>query len=174
MELSLERRTRRVRIWELNKITQYRHNINTSIKKRVILSFYNVSCSLSDTWFAKKRKNIFFTRPTKTFLIFDLTFLWFLDFFVQLWVPCGTCGGKPLPVFRFARNLVQKKRRQPSLLLSLLWRELENGKRFSAACFAGDPCVPKNHFSAPSKSNSLYIPVTCNMTYIHSYSFIRY
>ena len=54
-------------------------------------------------------------------------------------VPCGTCGGKPLPVFRFARNLVQKKRARGSLLLSLLWRELENGKRFSAACFAGDP-----------------------------------
>ena len=128
--------------WEFEKktkITQYRHNINTSIKKRVILSFYNVSCSLSDTWFAKKRKNIFFTRPTNTFLIFDLTFLWFFDFFVQLWVPCGTCGGKPLPVFRFARNLVQKKRRQPSLLLSLLWRELEHGERFSAACSAGEP-----------------------------------
>ena len=90
--------------WEfekLNKITQYRHNINTSIKKRVIVSFYNVSCSLSDTWLAKKRKNIFFTRPTILFLIFDLTFLWFFDFFVQLWFPCGTCGGKPLPVFQF-------------------------------------------------------------------------
>ena len=90
--------------WEfekMTKITQYRHNINTSIKKRVIVSFYNVSCSLSDTWLAKKRKNIFFTRPTILFLIFDLTFLWFFDFFVQLWVPCGTCGGKPLPVFQF-------------------------------------------------------------------------
>ena len=90
--------------WEfekMTKITQYRHDINISIKKRVIVSFYNVSCSLSDTWLAKKRKNIFFTRPTILFLIFDLTFLWFFDFFVQLWFPCGTCGGKPLPVFQF-------------------------------------------------------------------------
>ena len=99
--------------WEfekMTKITQYRHNVNISIKKRVTVSFYNVSCSLSDTWFAKKRKNIFFTRPTNTFLIFDVTFLWFFDFFVQLWVPC----------------------------------------------------VPKNHFSAPSKSNSAQVKVhTC-------------
>ena len=68
--------------WEfekLNKITQYRHNINTSIKKRVILSFYNVSCSLSDTWFADKRKNIFFTRPTNIFFHF-----WF-DVFMIFW-----------------------------------------------------------------------------------------
>ena len=43
---------------------------NTSIKTRVILSFYNVSCSLSDTWFAEKRKNIFFTGPTNTFFHF--------------------------------------------------------------------------------------------------------
>ena len=145
--------------WEfekLNKITQYRHNINTSIKKRVILSFYNVSCSLSDTWFADKRKNIFFTRTVQPifFFIFDLTFLWFLIFFDPNWVPCETCGGKILPVFRFARNLVQKKRARGSLLLSLLWRELENGKDFSAACFAGDPIwieKIKNHKNVKSK-----------------------
>ena len=64
-------------------------------------------------------------------------------------VPRETCGGKILPVFRFARNLVQKKRARGSLLLSLLWRELENGKDFSAACFAGDPIwIEKNQKSS--------------------------
>ena len=91
--------------WEFEKktkITQYRHNINTSIKKRVILSFYNVSCSLSDTWFADKRKNIFFTLPTNIFFHFWFDVFMSFDFFDPNWVPC----------------------------------------------------VPKNHFSAPSKSNS--------------------
>ena len=90
--------------WEfekLNKITQYRHNINTSIKKRVILSFYNVSCSLSDTWFADKRKNIFFTRPTNIFFHFWFDVFMIFDFFDPNWVPCETCGGKILPVFQF-------------------------------------------------------------------------
>ena len=122
--------------WEfekLNKITQYRHNINTSIKKRVILSFYNVSCSLSDTWFADKRKNIFFTRPTNIFFHFWFDVFMIFDFFDPNWVPCETCGGKILPVFRFARKLMQKKRRR-------------------------DPYVPKNHFSAPSKLT----PVLCS------------
>ena len=44
----------------------------------MILSFDNVSCSLSDTWFAKKRTNIFFTRPTKYF--FFLLIWRFYDF----------------------------------------------------------------------------------------------
>ena len=82
----------------------YRHNINTSIEKRVILSFYNVSCSLSDTWFADKRKNIFFTRPTNIFFHFWFDVFMIFDFFDPNWVPC----------------------------------------------------VPKNHFSAPSKSNSAH------------------
>ena len=83
--------------WEfekMTKITQYRHNINISIKKRVMVSFYNVSCSLSDTWFAKKRKNIFFTRPTNTFFHFWFDVFMIFDFFRSKWVPCETCGVK--------------------------------------------------------------------------------
>ena len=104
--------------WEfekLNKITQYRHNINTSIKKRVILSFYNVSCSLSDTWFAGKWTNIFFTRPTNIFFHFwfDVFFNWF---FYEFWFFSIQFG-----------SLAKMRRKNPS--------------------------VPKNHFSAPSKSN---------------------
>ena len=89
--------------WEfekMTKITQYRHNINTSIKNRVIVSFYNVSYGLSDSWFAKKRKNIFLHVQPILFFFFDLTFLWFLIFFNPNWVPCETCGGKILPVFQ--------------------------------------------------------------------------
>ena len=68
------------------------HNINTSIKTRVILSFYNVSCSLSDTWFAEKRKNIFFTRPTNTFFHF-----WFFISFFYFWF-----FSIPSPLFPFS------------------------------------------------------------------------
>ena len=78
----------------------------------MILSFDNVSCSLSDTWCAKKRRNIFFTRPTNTFLIFDLTFLWFFDFFVQLWVPC-------VPKNHFSAPYLKNSIKNPKVSLML-------------------------------------------------------
>ena len=66
------------------------------------------------------------------YLLYTHVFLFFDPMLGPLW---NSGGGKVLPVFRFARKLVQKKR-----------------KIFSAACFAGDPSVPKNHFSdAPLK-----------------------
>ena len=82
--LSLERRTRRMRIWEDDQYpVQVLHVTNidillitsTGIKKRVILSFYNVSCtcSLSDTekkYFLHVQQYFFYY-----FLKIDLTFL---------------------------------------------------------------------------------------------------
>ena len=87
-ELSLERERGEWEFEKLNKITQYRHNINTSIKKRVILSFDNVSCSLSDTWFADKRKNIYFYTSNQyffSFLIWRFYDFWF--FSIQIGSP---------------------------------------------------------------------------------------
>ena len=39
------------------------------------------TCSLSDTWFADKRKNIFFTRPTNIFFHFWFDVFMIFDFF---------------------------------------------------------------------------------------------
>ena len=76
--------------WEFEKktkITQYRHNINTSIKNRVIVSFYNVSYGLSDSWFAKKRKNIFLHVQPILFFFLIWRFYDFWFFSIQIGSP---------------------------------------------------------------------------------------
>ena len=63
---------------KMTKITQYRHNINTSIKKRVTVSFYITFPVVYLTLGLPKNEKIYFLhvqRPTNTFLIFDVTFL---------------------------------------------------------------------------------------------------
>ena len=129
--------------WEfekLNKITQYRRNINTSIKKRVILSFYNVSCSLSDTWFADKRKNIFFTRPTNIFFHFWFDVFMIFDFFRSKLGPLRNMRRKNPSRFPICTKLSAKEA-SPGLA-SFKPTLTGIGKReevFRRRCFAGDP-----------------------------------
>ena len=146
--------------WEFEKktkITQYRHNINTSIKKRVILSFYNVSCSLSDTWFADKRKNIFFTQVQPnffSFLIWRFYDFWF--FSIQIGSPAKHAAEKSFPFSNSRQSRLKRSERSVRFFCTKFRANRKTGRIFPPHVSQGTPAFLKITFQLHRNPAVLY------------------
>ena len=140
--------------------------LRTGVKKRVILDRFITFLVVYLTLGLPENEQIYhiFTRPTNILFHFWFDVFMIFDFFQNPnWVPRETCGGKPLPVFH-SRQIPEKFSRffAPTFV--------QIGKRegfFRRMFRRGDPCVAKNHFSAPSKFNSA---PSCTCVHVHTYS----